>query len=266
MMTEPETPPTRQRLFVWSGQFSFAEVAQMLGALGALVTIIRLVAISHGDTQTAVTVLQYGGFLSPITSSVLNIAPWLGTQVCIFAYLHSRALKEARKPVPWELARHTATYLWFAVLIYFFNGFDSLLYVGLYFVVVAFETRSLKRARKTGTPVSPDEYIQIRKREYVTERMLPLISTLPLLIGAATSPFGVQERITVAHNPTPLYGSVVGTKDDWTLIIDTKAHIHYVKSEDINERDVCRESDLQPVLNWPAGIFLHTSSIRCPGT
>lgn len=232
---------------------------------GAILASLKLLAASRGDVSTALALLSYGGYLRPLLTVVVSFVPTFLVYVLVGIQIYRAAYKEAKLEF-----KHTMPVFYFGLFLallglFALDGVGYLFLLGIYVGYNVVENRLVhKRERKSGTPVTPQQYVAIKRHDTLTQyTTLIILGLMTTLTQGFTDLYGPREQI-VTQNGT-YYGSVVGNKDDWTAILTDQRRIVFSRPDDLVTRNICREIRFQPLFYWISGEFTtQTSDLKCP--
>lgn len=222
-------------------------VALWLGVLAFAVTALKLLVVSHGNSQTALAILAINGWTA-MPNLLISMLPTLVVVTAGLAILDlAERIREHDK-----VGRFSWVVVATCLLALVAGPRDLVTALGPtagvligYSLIVRMLPRSLRRrfsSRKMRTGLeTTSPGISPRVRDYLALSVLQ-VSAIGLTVAAASpKPWLPLERLTLTQSPS-IDGYVLGTKSDRTaILIDGNRRIAWVSDDHIETRRVCRQ-------------------------
>lgn len=240
---------------------SVPHLLQLSIGLAIALSVIKLVSVSHGDFNLAVSVWRHSGYSGPLFFVLISMVPvfiMLGTAYLVEYRLAVKAAGRGGFLTDWF-----TIYLSCAFIIYvsMSSWISILMTLGLVSFIALLDHLGRRRAKKKGRIVSASKYMDIRRKQIITTALVVAIPQV-LLISSNSSLWTSYEQIKTKDDS--FVGSVLSDDGEWTVILVSKPRaLEYIKSEDIDSRKMCKPTRPKKTLSYLNPSFEGIGGINC---
>jgi hypothetical protein len=266
----PPTPPLSQpgRSRFQLEPLNLGHVLQLALAVAIGLGILRLVRVAGGDTRLAITILSESGYIAPIFAIFIGLFPAAIFFSIVYFLEYRGAVSEinraAGRPGPALAGWPLIVTSWLLVLL--LNYAVWYLFVGgvvMGILYIAADHQWRKEGRKSGTQLGIEEFRRTRR---IQIGVAAAAAITPLIIVQATSdsPWQASELVTTKDG-TKYHGVVLKRDDAWfAMLIDKPRTISYIKTDDVEKRDVCRSRVDDRTFGEFIGSAKSAGGVECP--